>query len=72
MKNNYIIKSFLACILLARTANAQDIHFSQFSETPASINPALAGVRYNTSITANYKDQWGSVASKYQTYGLAF
>jgi type IX secretion system PorP/SprF family membrane protein len=72
MKNKYIFKSFLAAVLLTQAASAQDIHFSQYAETPSSINPALAGVRYNTCITANYKDQWGSVASKYQTFGLSF
>ena len=72
MKTNYIIKSVLAFTILSQVAHAQDIHFSQFAETPSIINPALAGVRYNTSITANYKDQWGSVANKYQTVGLSF
>lgn len=72
MKNKYIIKSILSCMIIAGGVQAQDAHFSQFSETPSSINPALAGVRYNTSITANYKDQWGSVGSKYQTFGLSF
>jgi type IX secretion system PorP/SprF family membrane protein len=72
MKNNYKIKFFLVLIFAAQIAQSQDVHFSQFFETPSIINPALAGVRYNTCITANYKDQWGSVASKYQTFGLAF
>lgn len=72
MENKYIFKSFLAILLTAQAAYAQDVHFSQYSETPSSINPALAGVRYNTSISVNYKDQWGSVASKYQTFGLSF
>lgn len=58
--------------LCAGNLEAQDFHFSQYAETPSAINPALAGVRYNTSISANYKDQWGTVARRYQTYGLAF
>jgi type IX secretion system PorP/SprF family membrane protein len=72
MKTNYIIKSVLGLVCLSQAVIAQDIHFSQYAETPSSINPALAGVRYNTSIQANYKDQWGSVASKFQTIGLSF
>lgn len=72
MKTNYIIKSVLAFACLGQVAVAQDVHFSQFNETPSIINPALAGVRYNTTVYANYKDQWGSVATKYQTFGLSF
>jgi type IX secretion system PorP/SprF family membrane protein len=75
MKKNYLIyftRAYVALLFLSSTAFAQDLHFSQFSETPAIINPALAGVRYNTSFTANYKDQWGSVGSKFQTFGLSF
>jgi type IX secretion system PorP/SprF family membrane protein len=52
---------------------AQDIHFSQYAETPTSINPALAGVTYNTRVIANYKSQWQTVANdKYETYGISF
>ncbi len=72
MKTKYIIASVLGLACLSRVAVAQDVHFSQYAETPSIINPALAGVRYNTSLSANYKDQWGSVASKYQTFGLSF
>jgi type IX secretion system PorP/SprF family membrane protein len=72
MKTNHIIKSVLAFTCLSQMALAQDIHFSQYTETPSIINPALAGVRYNTSVSANYKDQWGSVANKYQTIGISF
>lgn len=72
MAKKYIIQSALALVLIGQSLNAQDIHFSQYAETPSIINPALAGVRYNTSIQANYKDQWGSVAQRYQTFGLSF
>lgn len=57
-------------------ALAQDIHFSMFSETPSSINPALAGVTYNTRLFANFKTQWSSVSpdksNSYQTLGVSF
>ncbi len=71
MKTSYIIKSVIALTCLSQLAVAQDIHFSQYNETPSIINPALAGVRYNTSVSVNYKDQWGSVANKYQTSGIS-
>ena len=72
MGNNYILKSVIALAFFGQSVYAQDVHFSQYAETPSIINPALAGVRYNTSISANYKDQWGSVARRYQTFGLSF
>lgn len=72
MRKKYILRSVVALAFISRALHAQDIHFSQYAETPSIINPALAGVRYNTSISANYKDQWGSVARRYQTFGLSF
>jgi type IX secretion system PorP/SprF family membrane protein len=72
MKTKYIFKSLLAVALINGVAVAQDIHFSQYTETPSSINPALAGVTYNTRVIANYKTQWSSVANQYQTMGVSF
>lgn len=54
------------------TCFGQDIHFSQFAETPSIINPALAGVTYNTRVIANFKDQWSAVATRYRTIGISF
>lgn len=65
----------LASLLLAAgISRGQDIHFAQFTETPSAINPALAGVTYNTRVSANFKSQWYSVAQgqQYQTIGLSF
>lgn len=56
----------------AMAASAQDIHFSQYTETPSILNPALAGVTYNTRVAANFKDQWSAVATRYRTIGLSF
>lgn len=50
---------------------AQDIHFSQFNETPVLLNPALSCTAYDTRIIANYKSQWASVSSPFQTYGIS-
>ena len=70
MKKTYIITYVLA--LATFGLYAQDIHFSQYAETPSAINPALAGVRFNTSVSVNFKDQWSSVAKRYQTFGVSF
>jgi type IX secretion system PorP/SprF family membrane protein len=71
MQTKHIFSTFLAFALI-KTAVAQDIHFSQYAETPSAINPALAGVTYNTRVIGNYKTQWSSVANKYETMGISF
>lgn len=58
-------------ILLPFFNKAQDIHFSQFTETPVLMNPALSCTAYDTRIIANYRSQWASVTSPYQTYGVS-
>ncbi len=72
MKTKHIISSLFALTFIVEIATAQDIHFSQYAETPSIINPALAGVTYNTRVIANYKTQWSNVASKYETFAFSF
>jgi type IX secretion system PorP/SprF family membrane protein len=51
--------------------NAQDIHFSQFFETPLLRNPALAGIfTGDVRVQMVYRDQWGSVTDGYRTGSL--
>ncbi len=46
--------------------DAQDIHFSQFFNSPLNLNPALAGkFNGNTRVHANYRSQWSSVPVDY-------
>jgi len=60
-------------LLMVFAAKGQDIHFSQFAETPQLINPALTGVfRGNVRVIANYRDQWASVDSPYRTFGFNY
>ncbi len=51
---------------------AQDIHFSQYSEAPVGVNPALICTSYDTRAILGYRSQWGSVAKAYSTYGVSF
>lgn len=47
---------------------SQDIHFSQFSETPLLRNPALAGIfSGDIRIQGIVRTQWNSVTTPYQT-----
>ncbi len=49
----------------------QDIHFSQFFETPLLRNPALAGIfTGDLRVQALYRTQWNSVTVPYQTGSL--
>ena len=50
---------------------AQDIHFSQFFETPLLRNPALAGIfTGDFRLQMVYRDQWRSVTDGYKTGSL--
>jgi len=52
-------------------AVAQDIHFSQFSETPLLRNPSLAGIfSGDLRIQGVTRSQWGSVTVPFQTTSL--
>ena len=50
---------------------AQDIHFSQFTETPLLRNPALAGIfSGDLRIQGVFRNQWNSVTTPFQTSSL--
>src|SRR5215467_6575049 len=69
MKIKYYLFIFLVFIQLGM--NAQDVHFSQFFETPLLRNPALAGIftgQYRLQMV--YRDQWRSVTDGYKTGSL--
>jgi type IX secretion system PorP/SprF family membrane protein len=75
MKTRYRIVLAGMLMMLAYKSQAQDIHFSQYLETPTTLNPALFGLNYDTRVIANYRSQWSYVtgASKaYQTYGVSY
>lgn len=73
MKNFTITLLFLLCIQFSFQKNlaAQDIHFSQFSETPLLQNPGLAGIfNGDVRLQAVFRSQWGSVTVPFQTTSL--
>jgi len=62
--------SAASCILPVGS-NAQDIHFSQFFETPLLRNPALAGIfTGDVRVQGVFRDQWNSVTNAYKTASL--
>ena len=60
--------SFILLLIFSGSAYTQDIHFSQFFETPLLRNPALAGIfSGDIRVQAVYRNQWNSVTVPYQT-----
>ncbi len=51
---------------------AQDIHFSQASNSPLTLNPALTGASGVAQAIVNYRTQWRSVATPYNTMAASF
>lgn len=60
-------------ILVAKVGLAQDIHFSQFWNSPNLFNPAATG-DFNSDhrLTLQHRDQWRSVTTPYQTSGMSY
>jgi len=57
--------------MCTHAAISQDIHFSQFFETPLLRNPALAGLfTGDVRIQAVHRTQWQSITVPYQTSSL--
>lgn len=63
---------FITVCALTISANAQDIHFSQFYMSPLNINPASVGAENKVRANMNYREQWKSVASPYKTIGVSY
>ena len=54
-------------------ANSQDVHFSQFYETKALLNPSLVGYQDgNYKVQMHRKSQWESVSVPFNTFSIAF
>lgn len=51
---------------------AQDVHFSQMGNAPLNLNPALVGANAPMKGIVNYRTQWNSVASPYNTIAASF
>lgn len=64
----FVLHTFLCAVSI----KGQDIHFSQFYESPLLINPAAAGASADYRIAVNYKNQWKSVINPFKTAAIAF
>ncbi len=69
MKNFLFFVTFLTISTLAR---GQDIHLSQFYNSPLSLNPAMTGLmNFDVRLAANYRNQWSSVTVPFQTLAVS-
>ncbi len=60
--------AMLIAVFPGLKTSAQDIHFSQFFETPLLRNPSLAGLfDGDIRLQGVYRNQWGSVTVPYKT-----
>lgn len=59
-------------LLMINSAMSQDLHFSQYFNAPLFVNPANTGFdpANDYRMGANYRDQWPSFGSPYQTMGI--
>ena len=74
MKKHFLFKSVLFSALMFSVAflNAQDIHFSQFTMSPLTVNPALSGTTTWIRAASSYRTQWKAVTVPYNTLGASF
>lgn len=72
MKTIYKIWMLIGGICCTGQLYAQDIHLSQFYETPILRNPALIGIfNGDVRVQAVYRNQWNSITVPYQTGTLS-
>ena len=66
--------TYLLCLLIGSSnLFAQDVHFSQYYASPSLMNPGATGLFDGSSrFVLNYRNQWTTVNSNYQTTAAAF
>jgi type IX secretion system PorP/SprF family membrane protein len=58
--------------ILSNSIMAQDIHFSQYLNSPLNLNPALSGFHDSKfRFILNHRNQWSSVTVPYKTYSAS-
>ncbi len=60
-------------MILAGSAMAQDVHFTQYFTSPLTLNPAMTGlVSEDLRFASNYRTQWSSVSTPYITGTVSY
>ncbi|MFY7964776.1 MAG: PorP/SprF family type IX secretion system membrane protein [Chitinophagaceae bacterium] len=74
MKVNKKISLLLSCtlyfVLCALKSHSQDLHFSQYTNSPLLVNPANTGFSpdYDFRVGLNYRNQWAATNVPYKTF----
>jgi len=63
-----LVAFLLSGFVLSSPLRAQDPVFSQYTMTPLQLNPGLAGLSGNASLTAAYRNQFPGFNNAYTTY----
>lgn len=68
----WIFSVFVLITMMGKFSVAQDLHFSQFFNSPLSTNPANTGFIPTSDfrIGANYRDQWSTIPVPYKTTSI--
>ena len=75
IKKNLLSRAglFAAIAFTINTAQAQDIHFTQFNAAPLTMNPAFTGnFSGQYRVAAIYRNQWRSVTVPFVTYAASY
>lgn len=59
---------FIGCLAGFLKVAAQDIHFSQFYDSPLNLNPALTASENDLRALMIYRDQWRTSGSAFKTF----
>ncbi len=72
MKQKQNIILVFLFLLSQHFLGAQDLHFSQYFNTPLLVNPANTGFNpdFDFRVGGNYRNQWANVGNPYKTMGV--
>ncbi|HLG03424.1 MAG TPA: PorP/SprF family type IX secretion system membrane protein, partial [Bacteroidia bacterium] len=71
MKRYSFVLKILLAVMTPAILSGQDIHFSQYTYSPLTLNPALTCAYKDLQVTLQFKDQWRMV-SAYRTAAVTF
>ena len=64
---------FSLFIVVSGVMSSQDLHFSQFYNSPLNINPALTGIfNGDKRINLSYRNQWKDVPVEWMTFSASY
>ncbi len=72
MNKNTILFFIFFGLIRSTDVWGQDVHFSQFYNTPTLLNPALTGLfKYDYRVTGIYRSQWKQANATYSTAAIS-